>query len=543
MTRAPRLCLVLVLCTLLSATLCFRPVDRAAAERPVAAPYAAIQEAIDSLDLNDAEQRLAALDATTSGKPHALYLRGLLSFYRGDYVGAERDLSQAMQGAGAPAHPRWQHAQEMAASAQRLVGPMQVEQSGGGRYRVHFTAADALLAPYALQVLEAADAALTDLLGVRVPGPLRLEIYPSAASLARVSPLTESQIETSGTIALCKWNRLMVTTPRALVRGYPWAETIAHELTHLVVSFKTRERAPVWIQEGTAKFLERSWRARAGTSLGVDTAGASFRLDASNDALLTKAAKEDKLLPFERLHPSIAMLPSQDDAALAFAQVSTFMERFVSVYGAQGLRDVFARVASGEDARAAIAAVAKKEFSVLEREWRAALRAKPTPKTHVRSLGMRFRKGGERSDDDKNGDDLRDVTLESARRFLRLGDMLWSRGRTGAAATEYAKAHAIDRHDPIVASRYGRAALLAGDPNAARDAMTALLSDYPEHAPALSVLASALVKLGDLRGAQRAATDAILLNPFDPQPHCALSESVTGPTREREQKLCHSLGN
>lgn len=542
MRRAPLLCVVLALCTLLSAALSLWPVDRVAAERPVADPYGAIQDAIDSLDLNDAEQRLAALDSTDSTNPQALYLRGLLSFYRGDYLGAERDLSQAMQVAGTQAHPRWQHAQQMAASAQRLVGPMQVQESGGGRYRVHFTAADALLAPYALQILEAADAALSALLGVRVPGPLRLEIYPSAATLAQVSPLTESQIETSGTIALCKWNRLMITTPRALVRGYPWAETIAHELTHLVISFKTRERAPVWIQEGTAKFLERSWRTHAG-ALGVDTAGATFRLDASNDALLINAAKDDKLLPFERLHPSIAMLPSQDDAALAFAQVSTFIERFVSGYGATGLRSVFARIGTGEDARNAIAAVAKRDFAALEREWRNTLRANPTPKAHIRSLGLRFRKGGERSDDNKNSDDLRDVTQESARRFLRLGDMLWSRGRTGAAATEYAKAHAIDRHDPIVASRYGRAALLAGDANAARDAMTALLGDYPEHAPALSVLASALVKIGDLRGAQRAATDAILLNPFDPQPHCALSESVTGSTREREHQLCRSLGN
>ena len=35
--------------------------------------------------------------------------------------------------------------------------------------------------------------------------------------LARVSTLTIKEIETSGTIALCKWNRLMIVSPRALV--------------------------------------------------------------------------------------------------------------------------------------------------------------------------------------------------------------------------------------------------------------------------------------------------------------------------------------
>ena len=41
-----------------------------------------------------------------------------------------------------------------------------------------------------------------------------------------------------------------------------------------------------------------------------------------------------------------------------------------------------------------------------------------------------------------------DVLEEDARRFLRLGDLLWDRRRIAAAAVEYGKAHDADKQDP-----------------------------------------------------------------------------------------------
>lgn len=536
-TTAQRTCARLALMLMVFVAVTVVP-EITVAERASSSAVADVQRAIDSLDLLRAEQLIAQLSDEPAMQPAALYYRGLLAFHHGDYASAERDIAAALTQTPASARPSsWEQMQKLAASTHALVDSMQVQTSSDGRYQVHANAEDRMLGSYALLVLESADRALTELLDVRVPGPLRLEIYPSAASLAQVSPLTEAQIETSGTIALCKWNRLMITTPRALVRGYPWADTIAHELTHLFVSFKTAERTPVWLQEGTAKLLERRWRSQPNGAFRFDAADAELRLEGASATLLFNAARDNKLLPFERLHPSIALLPSQDDAALAFAQVSTFMQRFVTAHGPAGLRGAFERVATGEDARAAIGHVAGKTFTDLEREWSAALRkqAKDQPKPNVRNLGLRFRRGSAAPDE------LSEVEQEAARRFLRLGDMLWSRGHNQAAATEYRKAHEVDRNDPIVASRYGRSALLAGDAQAARGAMQALLANHPEHEPALAVLASALVALGDHVGAQRAAIEAILINPFDPQPHCALAKTLTTAERDREQQLCNNL--
>jgi hypothetical protein len=129
--------------------------------------------------------------------------------------------------------------------------------SDDGRFEVRHAGADARMAGYAIDVLRRADEGLAAELGYRHPGPVRLDILPTTEHLPRVSSLTVEEIETTGTIALCKWDRLIITSPRALVHGYPWADTVGHEYVHLVLARMTGDHAPVWVQEGYARHLER----------------------------------------------------------------------------------------------------------------------------------------------------------------------------------------------------------------------------------------------------------------------------------------------
>ncbi|MBX3249903.1 MAG: tetratricopeptide repeat protein [Myxococcales bacterium] len=394
---------------------------------------------------------------------------------------------------------------------------------------LHGPGRDATLVPYALEAMRRADDALADELGVRVPGPIRLEIFPSARELARVSTLTEEAIERTGTIALCKWDKLMVTSPRALLRGYPWMDTIAHEHVHLVLSRASRDKAPVWLQEGVAKFLERRWREPT----------ARPHLGPAMDALLRRAAREDRLIPFERIHPSIALLPSQEDAALAFAQVATFIARFYADHGKVGLQTAVARIADGADAQSALAEVAGVRFDALERRWRESLRERPPAADAPHLLPRRLRPAG--ADDTSDASDAR-ISAE-ARRHLRLGDLLWARRRHAAAAVEYGRAHAKAPDDPIVASRLARAALEAGEAQLAHDALAPLAERYPDHAPTHALLGRARRLLGDEAGAREAAAHAIRLNPFDPMPHCDLALVAENEVARRlEADQCRQLG-
>jgi tetratricopeptide (TPR) repeat protein len=371
------------------------------------------------------------------------------------------------------------------------------------------------------------DHTLSAVMGRQVPGPIRLEVYPSAEELSKVSTLTVDQIKTSGTVALCKWNRLMITTPRALVRGYPWVDTIAHELTHLYLSYTTQEKAPVWLQEGTAKLLERRWRDPS----------APYVLEPVSRALLERANRDNKLLTFDQLHPSIALLPSQDDATLAFAQVSTFMNDYVTGHGEAALRDAFAAIAHGKDARDALAAAAHTTFAELEKSWKAKLpKASATPAP--RKLARRFRAGHEDTPDESA-----EVTQSEARRFLRVGDMLWTAHRVKAAMLEYDKAHGADPDDPIVAARLARAALENGDAARSLAAVDPLVSRYPEHAPTHAMRGAALAALGRSADAHTALIEAVRINPFDPDPHCVLAKlAETGSQQSAEQSACSLLG-
>lgn len=489
------------------------------------------QAALLELRIEDAASELEPLLEAHGHDPEVSYLGALLAFHRGDYATAVRlvDASLAARPPGAT-DPRPKMA-ALIRETREATSAFVTRRSADGRFIVKVAPGpDEVLVPYALDAMSRADRALERHLGYRMPGPVRLEIYASPSQLSRVSTLSVEAIARTGTIALCKWDRLMVTTPRALHRGYPWVDTIGHEYVHLVLTRASRDRAPVWFQEGVAKFLERTWRGES----------PSARLPGPAATLLGRAVRQGTLLPFERFHPSIAMLPSQEDAALAFAQVSTFFESYQRAYGPERLRQVVQRIAEGVDARQALAEVAGTAFASIERSWREDLERRPLPGAGGPApLPLRFRSSGA----DPDVDDLEDVTAGEASRRLRLGDLLWARNRPAAAAVEYHAASAAAPGDPIVTSRLARAALRAGDARAAVEASRAILERYPDHAPAHALLASALRLSGQGTGARTAAREAIRLNPFDPSPHCDLS-AVTDrePERDREADACRRLG-
>lgn len=496
--------LLVLLCTL------------SAPQRSLAAPSGKdvghVNDLIESLQLTEANAALKRLESTFPDAAPVVFQRALLTFYAGDYAQAVELADRALDLMGESKAPKaWQSTRDLIASTLDATREHKRTASPDGRFQISYPAGDAqVLLPYAFDVLTRMDRALTNVVGMPVPGPIRLEIYPSATALAQVSTLTLDQIETSGTVALCKWNRLMVTSPRALVRGYPWVDTIAHELTHLYLSFATQERAPVWLQEGTAKLLERRWRS----------ASEEFVLDPTSRNLLLRATRDSKLLTFDQLHPSIALLPSQDDATLAFAQVSTFMNSFVGAHGERALRDALGAIAQGIDARDALSHAAGKRFGELERDWKSAL-PKAAPANAPRKLARRFSGSGGAAPDESQ-----DVAVSEARRFLRIGDMLWNRRHPRGAMLEYEKAHRADADDPIVAARLARSALEAGDPGRSLAALEPLLSRYPEHAPTHAVRGAALHELGRQAEARVALLEAIRINPFDPDPHCRLERIV-----------------
>jgi len=519
-----------------------------AAEEEVAAARQA-EKLLDEWRFDDARTAIAALVKAAPEAAPTMYVHGYQRFLEGDYDGAIRDFAGAVD--AAPADPSAREMKNLATEAAAAIKEHREERSG--HFLIRYPPEDAVLVPYAREALEAAYAALHADLGFEAAMPIRVEFYRSPADLAAVSSLSQAEVARTGTIALCKWARLMVTTPRALAYGYPWLDSINHELVHYAVSSLTHDHAPVWLQEGLAKFLERRWREPPGG-----------RIPPAMEHLLAKALRTGKLVTFEAMHPSMAKLPSAEDATLAFAEVANAVAYLHEQSGMAGLRAAIARVAMGGDARVAVAEAAHLTWPEFERGWRAYMVAQhyhtfpaiDIPTTHIRKAAA-IASRRKPSEEDALSSSLK---LAAPYRFLRLGNIMLRRNRPRAAVIEYEKGgKAVAGASPkagadpsaswVFPVKLGRTYLALGEPDRALKAIASVQSLYPELPWPSLIAGEALLAKGQYAEAVKELRSSLATNPFDPRVHCALAEAygkmpathTAGADVGREQRFCKEL--
>jgi tetratricopeptide (TPR) repeat protein len=403
---------------------------------------------------------------------------------------------------------------------------------------------DALLVPYALETLEKAYQAIGGDLGFHPEERVRLEILRDPSALARLSPLTVEEIRTSGTIALCKFNKLMVVSPRALLTGYAWQDTLAHEYTHYLITRKSDNSVPIWLHEGIAKFEESRWRGSAGLALSP-----------ASSALLRRRLKEGTLISFERMHPSIALLPSQEDAALAFAEVFTAIEYLVRRPGAEPLGRLLEKLRSNVPEEEAVAEVAGESFARFQSDWKAYLKTRPMPSEMLPLVSERLRfkdqeKGQAKKDSEPSEIDYADLAEidATAGRFAHLGQLLRARRRTRAAIVEFGRAESrVGARSPTLSNQYALSLLQEGDGQHAADILRASLKPYPEIAQTHLHLGQILLQQGKFAEARNELLAANAVDPFDPQIHIGLmraeKELGNDAAYQREVKAVALLAN
>ncbi|MEM6786569.1 MAG: hypothetical protein AAF928_11785 [Myxococcota bacterium] len=282
---------------------------------------------------------------------------------------------------------------------------------------------DRALLPLLVQVTTEARRALARDLGADLPNPIRIDMVRDQFALAAHTGLPEEAAQTTGTVAVAKWGRVIMLSPRATEDGYPWADTLAHELSHLVVSMITRDRAPLWLQEGVAKRQEVRWRPLT-----------RFDDVPSPDAVAWEGIEAGIALPLTGLGPSIAMLPSPEQAMVAFAEVASFVRFWVDENGTESLPKLLIALKElppDEGAAEAIAAVSGGvSFETWEQRWRARLAATtptaPAELSPARALPV---KGVE------------------AARHRRLAQLLQHRGHHEPAVTQVQRAREIFPRD------------------------------------------------------------------------------------------------
>jgi tetratricopeptide (TPR) repeat protein len=492
------------------------------------AEFDGFMASVEAWDFADAEQRRKALV-----DPRERELAGgVLAVYEARYVEAEGTLAALVASSTDERDAivgRAAHYLDIARGAQLALGEAHTVRSDDGRFEAVFAdERDAILAPYLFEAMAAAYDALGATVGVRPDHPIRFEFYDEPGKLALVTPLTLDNIYTTGTVGICKYRRIMMITPRVMIYGYGWLDTAVHEYVHYVLTIRTKNAAPVWMQEGLAKLLENRWR-QAGRS----------ELSPPVRKLLHDALERDQLVTLEQMHPSIAMLPTQELAALAYAEAETMLGLLEEQRGSEGLNTMLDDVAGGVDAKQAFADAWGDSFEAFFEVWKSTMRTRTAKGGDLSSrpgnradsgsvsrLAFRDEDDTTQGDPSLHGDVFSHLGGGRARKHARLGVLLTLRGHLHAAVLEYEKAREVDpstRDDPQLARRLGELYLELDRPADALPLLIIAGEHEPENANIAAAEARARRLNGDLEGASAALDRAVQQNPFIPGIHCDLA--------------------
>jgi Flp pilus assembly protein TadD len=483
---------------------------------------------IGSMRIDEARRTINELVKKSPDQPEVRWLEAELAFHDGDYAGALKHLDgvpdDAVDGeAGAT--------RSLAANSLAVTNGFVHKDSPGGHFTIYYAPGpDELMVDLAGEALDQAWARIGDDLGWKPTDKIRVEILGRPSDLAHLSTLTEQEIETTGTIALSKYGKLMVVSPRATVTGYPWMDTLAHEYTHLVVSHLSHDQVPVWLQEGLARFEQERWRAQP-----------PFALPASDKGLLAAALKNRRLIGFDEMGSSFAKLPSHEAAALSYAEVFTLVAWIHSKVGYEGLQQLITKQQTGKSARRAIAEALGTQWPKVEQGWQQYLRTLDLSAGRTaHDKKIRFAKGGH--DEDNVGLDA--VASAKAKKHARLGGMLRARGMLDAAALEYEKAIAASPGDPFIAGKLARTYVELGKDDRAIELAKPLAAADDGDPTAAVTLGIAYAARGDWQPAGGAFEQALRITPFDPAVRCGLAEvyeHLSDGRAAREHDACDRL--
>ena len=488
-----------------------------------------IERLLDAWQFPQARQRADALLAANPDSAPVQYLAAWVKFHGGEHQTALQLMERAISGLGA-SFPHSERFALVKATA-RIAQDFQKEVSQDGKVVVfRRPGADEILSPYILEAIARTLKVVGEDLGYQVDHPVLVEIVPDGEALAAMTGLTADEIRTSGTIAVCKYGRLMVTSPRATLKGFGWLDTASHELIHLIIAQKTWDTTPIWIHEALAKYEDSRWRV--GEPL--------YRpgLSPIRESHLAAAIADNALIPFEKMHPSMAKLPSQEAAELAFSEVYMVTSFLLERKGYAGIRELLVRLKQGNSDLQAIEAIYGLDRTRFVRAWmdymkrlklkrlvgKATLDEPGGPEKNRRS-------GAERSLARQERTELRD--------YFHLGELLRARGRTRAAVVEYGKAVRRAGADHaalwLLSSKWGLSLTSLGRNEEAKKAFEASLSNNPWDLEAYLHLGRMLIGEDPFR-AWLLIREALRINPLDPRVHQLAKEAAAALSKKSDTR-------
>ncbi|MEW6356649.1 MAG: tetratricopeptide repeat protein [Planctomycetota bacterium] len=451
------------------------------------------------------EARAASQKLAGRSDPEATYFRALLAYHEGRYDEA-RKLVGSLPAEGRPAAVK-----DFAALVEAVYAVSQnFRETESEHFIFRYTHKDEILCQYALDALERAYAAIGTDLRCLPTDKVIVEVYPDAGSFGKASTLKMEDIQKSGVIGICHSNRVMITSPRVVMNGYPWLDTLCHEYCHFVIIKKTANAVPVWLHEGIAKFEEERWRAER-----------SFDLAPLSASVLAEGLKRDYLISFEQMHPTLARL-NHYDAALAYAEACTVVHFLFQQYGADALVKILDRSRETRDAAKAISDVTGAPFSMFHDRWLAWVKKqKLAVVPGLKVLPPALKTGAEPSEHDLAGE-----VNKKAEDLVLIGDLLVADGHLDAAVVEYDKAIAAsDTISRYISNRVAFVLISQRKLDKAEDLLLRVKGYYPDFQVTYVNLGRVYADRKNYVEAAKCLEEAVRINPFDLVAHSLLADA------------------
>ncbi len=477
-------------------------------------------ELLDGWNLTEAESLINALAKEHSDTANIALLKARLDFFKGDYESAWKHIEPIQSN-----DPSIKDLRYLINQTRQTTGSFASKESE------HFiflfeNGPDEILIHHAQEALEKSYEVLGKILNFYPKQKVRVEFYPSREPFSKISPLTFKDIMTSGTVALCKYNRLMAISPGSLLRGYNWLDTLSHEYVHYLLTQKSGNKVPLWLHEGLAKFLETRWR------------GAKEPLTPLMETVLAKGLNADYLIGLDQMMPSLAKLKNAEDVQLAYAEVSSMVEYMVDQKGEAVIPSIL------EDLREdhSITDSLQKRFGQSLKNFQASWKKYALNKNFkiipgISALRFNFKKNRNESEEDKK-QEYAEIQSKQARDLIFLGDVLKSRSFIDAAIVEYKKA--IDKTkslSPVLHNKLAQTFMLRKDYEKAEPLLKENLKYYPW-------FHTTLVNLGELHfqkdtkeKSREYFEKAFKINPFNPFVHARLISLYKNLGLEKEKEL------
>lgn len=489
MTRRP-LPFVVVLATALAASV-LGP-RRVEAQDDLLGHAMRATEATIAMDYEKAHAELAKADPD---KVQVVLAKARLAVYEEDC-----DLAVTLLARGEAAQTEEGRAlADIARGCARVTAATVVEEAKGDDVLVRFhDDGDRALAPLLVDTVKKARVSLARDLGVEFKGKIRITVVRDLLSLSAMTGLPYKAAQTTGTVAVAKWGRVTLLSPRASSHGYPFRDTLVHELTHLAISMQSRERAPLWLHEGVARREETRWREPG-----------PFDDRPSPESVVLRGMELKLDLPLDKLGPSIAMLPSADAAMVAFAEVTSFVKYFVESSGrgddpsasSEALPKLLVELRSAKNVDEALKKVSGETLAGWDVKWRAQLqRRAKEPLSPLFGLGAA------------------PPGMGDSRERARLAELLLGRGHPAEAVLQLDKIGPELLADPSL--RYLRGRALEGKPEEATPLVDDPKAWVTSYGPCWALRGRLARKRGDAATADASFAEARAHDPLSLESAC-----------------------